>query len=64
MTSITWTTSAKSLRIPSFDARLVKALKDMRHFLAVCIGVYAEQDSNYRGLDLNGNPVWAKRPTH
>jgi len=39
-------------------------LKAIGHVFAIGLGVYAEQDSAFRGLDLNGNAVWAKPARH
>jgi len=55
-----WTASAR----PATKTALIRAalplLKKVAHVLAVGCGVHAERDSAYRGLDLNGNTVWAK----
>ena len=62
MTTTTWAAPTVTVKVPNVDTGLIEGLKKVRHFLAVCIGVYAEQDSNYRGLDLYGNPIWVKLP--
>lgn len=64
MTPMTYTTAQPTLAAPKLDPKLIAALKSVRHFLAVCVGVYAEEDSGYRGLDLYGKPIWVKKPNH
>lgn len=59
MTSTTWTSTTIATARPDFGATLMPALKKIGHFLAVCLGVHADTDSNFRGLDLNGNAMWA-----
>jgi len=64
MTTMTYTTSAPAIKSINFGEFLAPAAQKIGHFLKVCAGVYAEQDSAYRGLDLNGNAVWATAPKH
>ncbi|WP_420862365.1 hypothetical protein [Algirhabdus cladophorae] len=62
MTTMTYTATAQPIKTVDFGAFILPIAKKVAHFLKVCAGVYAEQDSNYRGLDLNGNAVWATSP--
>jgi len=59
MTTTTWTAPAPAtaqieVTIPAF-----KGLKKVAHFFAIACGATAANDTEFRGLDLNGNPMWA-----
>lgn len=61
MTTMTYTASAiTSTPISAFD-HAVRAFTKINDFLNICFGATAEEDSAFRGLDLNGNPMWARR---
>lgn len=60
MTTTTWTIPAAAAPAPEFAATGLRIARKIGHFIAVFAGATAETDSAFRGLDLNGNPVWAK----
>jgi len=60
MTSTTWNVSHTTFKSPELANVGLRVLREMGHFVAVCLGAYAEQDSNFRGLDLNGNAIWSR----
>lgn len=64
MTTMTWTTTAASVPSAKIGTFVMPVLKKIGHFIAVCAGAYAAEDSNYRGLDLNGNPIWVVPHKH
>jgi hypothetical protein len=60
MTTTTWNTAAPAIVTPEVPAAAKFGFKTFAHYVAVFFGATAETDSNFRGLDLNGNPVWIK----
>lgn len=60
MTTTTWTAETTTTTPTTSGVDIIALLKKAGHFIAICAGAHAEADSKFRGLDLNGNPMWAK----
>lgn len=61
MTTVTYTTPATATAALKAPNRALAAFAKVNTFLNVFFGARADQDSNFRGLDLNGNPMWAAK---
>lgn len=61
MKTLTYTAPATAPAALKTPNRALAAFVKVNTFLNVFFGATAEQDSNFRGLDLNGNPMWATK---
>jgi len=61
MTTTTWT-SAPTVTATTDIATVAKPkLAYLMRFAAVALGINADKDDHFRGLDLNGNAMWSKK---
>lgn len=62
MTTTTWTSAATTTTATTDIASVAKPkLAYLKRFAAVALGVNADKDDHFRGLDLNGNAMWSKK---
>jgi hypothetical protein len=62
MTSMTWTTFTPAATAPIAGVITMPAFATkLARFAAIFLGVNADKDDHFRGLDLNGNAMWSTR---
>lgn len=59
MTTVTWTSVNTAFNTTDFAAIVMPPLRTTARYIAIFFGAHAAQDSNFRGLDMNGNAMWA-----
>lgn len=59
MTTVTWASTNTTFNTVDFTAIIMPPLRTAVHYIAIFFGAHAAQDTNFRGLDMNGNAMWA-----
>jgi hypothetical protein len=61
LTTITYTIPARTTTPVTTAGRALIAFNKVNAFLNVFFDATADHDCNFRGLDLNGNAMWATK---